>query len=90
MLNGIPCVASALPGVRMPVQMHGMGRVAAIGDADSLAQGVLEVLDEPERFRGDIESIRRAYNPDSTAAEYEQLFEDLLRRKYDQRAVPRV
>jgi glycosyltransferase involved in cell wall biosynthesis len=90
MLNGIPCVASALPGVRMPVQMHGMGRVAAIGDAASLAKGVLEVLDEPARFRGDIESIRRAYNPDSTAAEYEQLFEELLRRKSGPHATRRL
>jgi glycosyltransferase involved in cell wall biosynthesis len=79
MLNGVPCVASALPGVRMPVQMHGMGRIAAIGDPASLAQGMLEVLAEPARFRGDIESIRRAYDPDTTAAQYEQLFDELLR-----------
>ena len=32
MMNGVPCVASALPGVRQPVRMHGMGRVARIGD----------------------------------------------------------
>ncbi|MFH1184999.1 MAG: glycosyltransferase family 4 protein [Chloroflexota bacterium] len=81
MLNGVPCVASGLPGVRMPVQMHGMGRVAAIGDPASLAQGMLEVLAEPARFRGDIESIRKAYDPDTTAAQYEQLFDDLLRRQ---------
>ena len=86
MLNGIPCVASALPGVRMPVQMHGMGRVAAVGDPASLAQGMLEVLDEPARFRGDIESIRRAYDPDATAVQYESLFEQLMRRKSRQYA----
>src|ERR1051326_6981080 len=28
MLNGVPCVPSALPGVRQPVLMHGMGRRA--------------------------------------------------------------
>jgi glycosyltransferase involved in cell wall biosynthesis len=85
MLNGVPCVVSALPGVRMPVQMHGMGRVAAIGDPASLAQGILEILAAPARFRGDIESIRRAYDPDATAAQYEELFEELLRRKSRQR-----
>jgi glycosyltransferase involved in cell wall biosynthesis len=85
MLNGVPCVASALPGVRMPVLMHGMGRVAAVGDAASLAQGILEVLAEPARFRGDIDSIRRAYDPDAIAAQYEQLFEDLLRHKLPRR-----
>ena len=81
MLNGVPCVASALPGVRMPVQMHGMGRVAAIGDAASLAEGILEVLDHPELFRGDLKAIREAYDPDKVAAEYEALFAELLHRK---------
>jgi glycosyltransferase involved in cell wall biosynthesis len=81
MLNGVPSVPSALPGVRMPVQMHGMGRVAEIGNAASLAERILEVLDQPERFRGDIEGIRKAYNPDSIAAEYEKLFERLMRKK---------
>jgi glycosyltransferase involved in cell wall biosynthesis len=78
MMNGVPCVASALPGVRMPVTMHGMGRVANIGDPASLAESVLEVLGEPQKFEGDIESIKKTYNPDSIAAEYEKLFERLM------------
>ncbi len=81
MMNGVPSVPSALPGVRMPVKMHGMGRVAEIGDSESLARAILEVLDAPERFRGDIDAIRRAYDPDSIAAEYEKLFESIQRKK---------
>ncbi len=81
MMNGVPSVASALPGVRMPVKMHGMGRVAKIGDAASLAESVLEVLNEPEKFRGNTESIKKSYDPDTIAAEYEKLFERLMRRK---------
>jgi len=81
MMNGVPCVPSALPGVRMPVQMHAMGRVAQIGDAASLAESVLEVLNEPQKFRGDIESIKKFYDPDIVAAEYEKLFENLMRKK---------
>jgi glycosyltransferase involved in cell wall biosynthesis len=86
MLNGVPCVASALPGVRQPVTMHGMGRVAQIGDPASLAQSVLEVLDQPEKFRGDVEAIRAAYRPDSIAAEYEKLFERLMRKKANRKS----
>ncbi|OGO29543.1 MAG: glycosyl transferase family 1 [Chloroflexi bacterium RBG_16_52_11] len=78
MLNGVPCVATALPGVRQPVSMHGMGSVARIGDPLSLAEAILEVLSEPQKFHGDIESIKKAYNPDSVAAEYEKLFEKLM------------
>ncbi|HEY5902811.1 MAG TPA: glycosyltransferase, partial [Anaerolineales bacterium] len=80
MMNGVPVVASALPGVRMPVKMHGMGQIAEIGNAASLADCLLEVLDHPEKYRGDIEAIRKAYDPDSIAAEYEQLFERLMRK----------
>ena len=81
MLNGVPCVASALPGVRMPIRMHKMGREARIGDSDSLAESILEVLDNPEKFRGDLMSIRKAYDPDTVASEYEDLFNRLMRKK---------
>jgi glycosyltransferase involved in cell wall biosynthesis len=78
MMNGVPSVPSALPGVRQPVTMHGMGRVAKIGDSASLAESILEVLNEPKKFGGDIESINRSYNPDSIAQEYEKLFAKLM------------
>jgi glycosyltransferase involved in cell wall biosynthesis len=80
MLNGVPCVPSALPGVRQPVLMHGMGRVAKIGDSADLAACILEVLNEPQKYRRDIEAIRKTYNPDSTAGEYEKLFARLLKK----------
>jgi glycosyltransferase involved in cell wall biosynthesis len=81
MLNGVPCVASALPGVRMPVQLHGTGCLARIGDAASVAEGVVKVVSEPGEYRGDTDAIRRAYDPDSIAAEYEGLFEGLMGHK---------
>jgi glycosyltransferase involved in cell wall biosynthesis len=83
MMNGVPSVPSALPGVRQPVLMHGMGRVARIGDPAHLAECILEVLDEPEKFRGDIDSIKKSYKPDSIAAEYEKLFEHLMKKGND-------
>jgi glycosyltransferase involved in cell wall biosynthesis len=81
MMTGVPSVPSALPGVRMPVRMHGMGEVAEIGSAGDLARCVLEVLDHPEKYRGDVDLIKRSYDPDSIAAEYEKLFESLVRKK---------
>ena len=78
MKNGVPSVPSALPGVRQPVSMHGMGRVSQIGDSASLAESILEVLNEPKKFQGDIDSINRSYDPDSIAVEYEKLFERLM------------
>lgn len=78
MMNGVPCVPSALPGVRQPVTMHGMGRVANIGDAGDLAACILDVLDNPQKFTADAEAIKRIYDPDSIAAEYEKLFTKLM------------
>lgn len=78
MMNGVPCVPSALPGVRQPVTMHGMGRVAKIGDAADLAESILHVLNEPQKFKGDVETIKKSYNPDSVAQEYEKLFVKLM------------
>ncbi|MBK7316757.1 glycosyltransferase family 4 protein [Candidatus Villigracilis affinis] len=80
MINGAPSVPSALPGVRRPVQMHGMGVVSEIGNAESLAASILEVLDNPQKYRGDVGGIKKAYEPDSVAQEYEKLFERLMKK----------
>jgi glycosyltransferase involved in cell wall biosynthesis len=79
MMSGVPCVPSALPGVRQPVSMHGMGTVSEIGNSNSLAEAILNVLNEPEKYRGDVEAIRETYNPDSIAQKYEKLFGQLMR-----------
>jgi glycosyltransferase involved in cell wall biosynthesis len=80
MMNGVPCVPSALPGVRQPVTMHGAGRVAKIGDSTDLAEAILGVLKEPQKYRADLASIKKSYDPDSVAAEYEKLFERLMKK----------
>jgi len=60
--------------------MHGTGIVSRIGDPVSLAESILGVLDDPQRFRGDVGSIKRSYDPDSIAQEYEKLFERLMKK----------
>ncbi len=77
MMNNVPCVASALPGVRRPVQMTGMGLVTPIGDSDALANGILAVFSEPQKYRRDPAEIARTYDPDSVAYEYEKLIEKI-------------
>ncbi|PWH16616.1 MAG: glycosyltransferase family 1 protein [Anaerolineae bacterium] len=80
MMNNVPCVASALPGVRRPVQMTGMGKVTPIGDSGKLAEAILEILGAPERYAGNAAEIKRTYDPDSVAAEYEKLFARLTKK----------
>lgn len=77
MLNGVPCVASNLPGVRQPVQMHEMGKVVPIGDVQALARALQEVLGEPAAYRRPPQPIRQRYEPASIAAAYERLFDEI-------------
>jgi glycosyltransferase involved in cell wall biosynthesis len=81
MLNNVPCVASALPGVRQPIKMTGMGEVVPIGDATALAEAILKIVADPKKYRGNTSAIARQFDPDRTATEYEKLFEELLARK---------
>jgi len=78
MMNNVPCVASALPGVRRPVQMHAMGKVVPIGDSSALAEALLEIFAKKEKYRCDTAALAKLYDPDTVAAEYEKLFEKLM------------
>jgi glycosyltransferase involved in cell wall biosynthesis len=75
MLHNVPCVASALPGVRQPVRLHSMGEVAAIGSASELADRLVKVLTTPQNYRCDTNQLAGIYDPDSVAVKYEELFE---------------
>jgi glycosyltransferase involved in cell wall biosynthesis len=81
MLCGAPSIASALPGVRQPVLMTGMGEVVPIGDSAALAEAVIRVLNDRTKYtrpRSDIEAL---FSTSRTAELYEKLFEELLAQK---------
>jgi glycosyltransferase involved in cell wall biosynthesis len=78
MMNGVPCVASSLPGVRQPILNTGMGKVVPIGDSEALAKAILDIMDQPEQYHKDPQSIASVYTPRAIAEEYEKLFQDLL------------
>jgi glycosyltransferase involved in cell wall biosynthesis len=75
---GTPVIATDLPGVRVPVKTSGMGKIVPVADAGAIARAILDILNEPERYRGDTDSIRRKYSPEVIAAGYEDLFEAIL------------
>jgi glycosyltransferase involved in cell wall biosynthesis len=79
MMNDIPCVASALPGVRRPVQMHGMGKIVPVGDSSALAEALLDIFSKKEKYQCDTQAVAKLYDPDTVAAEYEKLFKELLK-----------
>jgi len=78
MMNGVPTVASNLPGVRQPTQMTGMGEVVPIGDAVALADAMLRIFAQPEKYAGDPAEVARRFDPHTNAAAYEVLYAELM------------
>jgi len=77
MMSGTPVVAADLPGVRHPVMSTGMGKIVPPRDSQALAQAILEVLDQPEQFRGSSTQIARRYGSETVAEAYENLYREL-------------
>nr|BAL54649.1 glycosyl transferase family 1 [uncultured Chloroflexota bacterium] len=80
MMHNIPCIASDLPGVRQPVQMHQMGEIIPVGNGQELAKALLKVIAGREGYRCNAAEIARTYDPDAIAQAYEALFEKLLQQ----------
>jgi len=81
MLCGTPVVASNLPGVRQPTAMTGMGRTVPICDSAALAEAILEVLDNRDRYIRPRQAIAETFSPVVVAEKYESLFEELRRKR---------
>lgn len=79
MMNGVPSIASNLPGVRQPVLRHEMGRVIPIGNAEGLAKAVEELATMKKPPKQKLDAIKDLYAPDTIAEKYERLFNSLKR-----------
>lgn len=80
-LSGTPTVASALPGVRVPTKLTGMGLTVPPQDSAALAQAICTVLGNRAQYVRPREPIATMFAPTTTAAEYEALFNELLQKK---------
>ena len=77
MMNGIPCIASNLPGVRQPVKMHSMGEIIEIGNSKELSAAIIKILKNPKDYKNDPGKIAPNYLPDMVAEKYEVLFDTI-------------
>ena len=81
MINGVPSIASDLPGVRQSVRQHEMGKIIPIGDSSALAEAAISILKDPQAYRRDSQAIAQRYLPETIAIEYEGLFSEFSLRK---------
>ncbi|MFQ5578537.1 MAG: glycosyltransferase, partial [Anaerolineae bacterium] len=86
MMNGTPSVAAALPGVRQPVTMTGMGELIPVGDHEALAEAIIQILGDKEAYLRDSDLIARSFSPDETAVAYLTLFNNLQNGIHDSTA----
>ncbi len=87
MRNGVPVAACNLPGVRQPVTMTGMGEVTEVGDPEALAEAIIRILDERERYVRTPALIAESFDPAQTAAEYVRLFEALRHGRHPDQSI---
>jgi glycosyltransferase involved in cell wall biosynthesis len=83
MFNATPVVATALPGVRQPVTMTGMGVVVPPRDARGIADGVSAVLADVQRYVRPRHEIEALFDLNATVASYERLFAELAPARAD-------
>jgi len=75
---GIPVVASNLPGVRVPVQMTGMGEICEIKNAKDLAKKINLVLRKGKKYYQKRAKNLELFDYRKTVEEYEKLFRVLF------------
>jgi len=77
MLQGTPTIASNLPGVRVPSRLTRMGEVVPIGDVGALAEAIIKIVSQPEKYQGSPEEIANTFDPLVNAAAYETIYKEL-------------
>jgi len=77
MLCGTPVIATDLPGVRVPIQSTGMGRIVPPCDSRALAEAILQVLENRERFVRPRVEIENLFSLADTVSKFEALLQDV-------------
>jgi glycosyltransferase involved in cell wall biosynthesis len=74
MLSGTPVVATNIPGGRVPIQVTGMGKLANMGDWQSIGEALVDVLDHLDQHRKPRSFIEQIFSFKETVDSYEQFF----------------
>jgi glycosyltransferase involved in cell wall biosynthesis/SAM-dependent methyltransferase len=84
MLCGTPVVATDLPGVRVPIQSTGMGRLVAPRNPQLLADAIVDVIRNRNSYIRSRQEIERHFAPEISLSRYEVALQNLLRHKLEE------
>ncbi|MFA4826911.1 MAG: glycosyltransferase family 4 protein [Candidatus Shapirobacteria bacterium] len=73
MQNGTPCVATDLPGMRVPISETGMGELFAKGNGQNLAEKIVKVLKNGKKYYQKNSKNLVDFDYQKTINEYEKL-----------------
>jgi glycosyltransferase involved in cell wall biosynthesis len=74
MLAGVPALVSDLPGVRLPVQRTGFGRIVPPADVPALRDGLAHLRDDPPDPVAGRAAASEAFSVESVLDDYEAVF----------------
>jgi glycosyltransferase involved in cell wall biosynthesis len=81
LLSGTPLVTSNIPGAREVVRATGAGTLVRAGDPPALAEGILRVLKDPDRYRPDDETVKEVFDAQQSIGQYEELMLELVKQR---------
>ncbi len=81
MLCGTPVIATSLPGVRVPIRKTGMGILIKPKSAKSIANAIISVLKNPEKFAAPRGKIVKTFNKNKAILRYEKFLSNGFKSK---------
>jgi glycosyltransferase involved in cell wall biosynthesis/SAM-dependent methyltransferase len=90
MLCGTPVVSTNIPGARVVVAATESGRLVAPEDPESLAAGLVDVLENPDRYRPMRPAVHRLFDAEASFEAYERVLSLAGRKRTEVRTSPVV
>ncbi len=81
MLSGTPVVMTDTPGGRVPVTVTGMGKLAHVGDWQSIGETLVDVIRDHDQYVKPREVIKDVFSFQRTVDQYEAIFRQYSRQK---------
>jgi glycosyltransferase involved in cell wall biosynthesis/SAM-dependent methyltransferase len=77
MLCGTPVVTSDIPGARVVIRETGFGKLSPAGRPQALAETIVEVLQNRDRYQPTRPAVRRIFDTGKSLSQYQALLESL-------------
>ena len=77
MMMGVGVVATDLPGVRVPIEKTGMGKIVAVRNSKKLAEAIVEVLKNKQKYIKNKGLAQREFLIDKTIFAYDKILKSL-------------